>query len=210
MKKKTFLLLFIVLTFPLWPQGGGEPSLNVHWFGQTQRWENKGLGDSKVITIGTHGCALTATSMVLHFYGVNTDPVKLNRWLLKNNGFEKGWNDETGKYLGHVRIIWNTPVKGFDKIAGFKRYDFKSGPADLELIRSYLNKGIPVIAEVLRPGGIQHFVVLTGYRGEDFLMRDPLDEQLKFLSDRYNISDKYGKGASRNIFGIRVFLPANQ
>jgi len=207
MKLFPFLCLFLLWAYPLTAKGGTETSLDVHWFGQTGRWEDRKLGDSKVITIGTHGCALTAAAMVLHFYGVNTDPVKLNRWLLKNNGYEEGWDDQTGNSLGHVRIIWNIPVTGFVEIKDFIRYDYKSGPADLGLIRSTLDSGIPVIAEVLRPGGIQHFVVLTGYRGDDFTMRDPLDETWTLLSEKYNIADEHGSGAARNIFGIRIYIP---
>ncbi|MDA3955855.1 C39 family peptidase [Oceanispirochaeta sp.] len=189
--------------------GQEELPLDVPWFGQEESWADQGLGDSPTITIRTHGCALTSSAMVLNYLGVKTNPEELNRWLLENEGFEEGWDDEDGTYLGRVRLIWNSPVQGFPEIKEFNRYDFHSEPADLALIRSYLDRGIPVIAEVLRPQGIPHFVVLIAYSEDDFLIRDPLESDTKYLSEDYNISDKYGSGAARNIFGIRVYIPVD-
>lgn len=205
-------LIFLIFLIPASILNGSDQKgllLNVPWFGQEERWADDGLGDSSTISIGTHGCALTASAMVLNYYGVNTNPEKLNSWLLDNEGFEKGWDDDSGVYLGRVRLIWDSPVQGFSEIKEFNRYDFHSEPADLGLIRSYLERGIPVIAEVLRPQNIPHFVVLIGYRGDDFLIRDPLHRGIRTLSEGYNISDKHGSGAQRNIFGIRVFIPAD-
>ena len=187
--------------------GQNSEEIEVPWFSQLSPWGEEALGDSTVIDIARNGCALTACAMVLKYYGVDTDPVKLNSWLLKHDGFDKGWDDESGEYLGRVRIIWDVIASGHGTVEFFRRYDFPHLPADLHLIRGYLNDGIPVIAEVLRPGGIQHFVVLTGYEGDEFLIRDPLDEGVRYLSDGYNISDKWGSGAARNIFGVRIFTP---
>ena len=181
--------------------------IEIPWFSQTEEWGDKFLGDSQSITLRTHGCALCCTAMVFNSYGVRINPEKLNKTLLKSNAFEKGWNDDTGEYLGRVRLIWEKAASAYDEVASFKRYNFSDGPADLKLIRSYLDRGIPVIAEVLRPRGIPHFVVIRGYEGDDFLIRDPLNEDLEVLSEGYNITDEHGSGAERNIFGIRVFLP---
>lgn len=203
-----FLLLSLTVLSGLYAQGTEENKIQISWFGQLDKaWGEEPLGDSKTLDIAHHGCALTSTAMVLNYYGIKTDPEKLNKWLLKNNGYDKGWDDESGEYLGRVRMIWDKVASGHSEIELFRRYDFTALPADLYLIRGYLDGGIPVIAEVLRPGSIPHFVVLTGYEGDDFLMVDPLDENTHYLSDTYNISDIHGSGAERNIFGIRIFTP---
>ncbi len=183
-----------------------EIIIAVPWFSQIEVWGELYLGDSSSIKLRTHGCALCCTAMVFNSYGIMTNPEKLNQTLLENNAFEKGWDDDSGDYLGKVRLIWDKAASAFDKVNSFKRHDFTNGPADLEIIRAYLDKGIPVIAEVLRPHGVPHFVVVRGYKGDDFLIRDPLNEKTDTLREGYNISDRYGSGAERNIFGIRVFL----
>lgn len=206
----SFLLISLTVLSNLHAQGTEENKIDMSWFGQVDKtWGDKSLGDSKTIDIAHHGCALTSTAMVLKYYGVNTDPEKLNKWLLKNNGYDKGWDDQSGEYLGQVRMIWDKVASGHSEIGLFRRYDFTALPADLYLIRGYLDGGIPVIAEVLRPGAIPHFVVLTGYEGDDFLMEDPLDENSRYLSETYKISDSHGSGAARNIFGIRIFTPVD-
>lgn len=205
----TVLLISLTTLSGLHAQGTGAKEIDLPWFGQLEEWGDEALGDSKSLDIARHGCALTATAMVLKYYGVKTDPRKLNKWLLKNNGYDKGWDDESGEYLGRVRMIWDKVASGHSEIALFRRYDFTALPADLYLIRGYLDGGIPVIAEVLRPGAIPHFVVLTDYEGDDFLIRDPLDEDIRYLSEGYKISDSHGSGAARNIFGIRIFTPVD-
>ena len=174
---------------------------------KTEQWGEDFLGTSKTLTIHTHGCALTAAAMVLDYYNVRTNPGRLNKWLVKNNGFDKGWDDDTGEYLGRVRILWQKPVEEWDQIGSYRNVDFRNSPADPELIRSFLDRDIPVIAEVLRPGGIPHFVVIYGYRDKEFLIRDPLNKNTRYLSEQYNLSDKFGSGPSRNIYGLRIYEP---
>jgi ABC-type bacteriocin/lantibiotic exporter with double-glycine peptidase domain len=38
-------------------------------------------------TIGSIGCAMTCTAMILKYYGVDTDPKQLNSWLNANKGY---------------------------------------------------------------------------------------------------------------------------
>ena len=205
-------LLIIFMGIPVSAEEETGKKLPVEWFGQTNAtpWGNLPLGTSQSITIHTHGCALTCTAMVLRYFGVTTDPPRLNKWLVDNGGFEDGWNDQTGEYLGKVRMLWNVPTEKLPQIDRFIRYDYNSGPADTGTIRDLIDQGVPSIAEVLRPGGIPHFVVITGYIGEDFTIRDPLDQDVTRLSERYNIQDRYGSGPERNIFSLRVFIPSGK
>lgn len=213
MRKKTrhpfSLVLMILLLSPVYSEGSDEKVLNVRWYGQTreEKWGENYLGTSDSLTLHTHGCALTAASMVLDYYDISINPSQLNSWLIDNDGFEDGWDDDSGEYLGKVRILWNIPAEGLDRIRSYKRIDFKDSPADTALIRSYLEREIPLIAEVLRPGGIPHFVVIYGYEEDRFLIRDPLDRETRYLSDQYHISDEYGSGPERNIFGLRIYEP---
>lgn len=201
------IILIILLLSPVYSEGSREKKLDVRWYGQTreERWGEQYLGSSETITLHTHGCALTAASMVLNYYNVRTNPSKLNKWLLNNDGFDDGWDDDNGEYLGKVRILWDVPSEKLDEIVSYKRIDFKNRPADTDLIRSYLDRRIPLIAEVLRPRGIPHFVVIYGYKEDKFLIRDPLNRETRYLSDEYHISDEYGSGPERNIFGLRVY-----
>jgi len=200
------LLVFLTETAA---SGAPEINLDVRWYGQTGdgSWERDNLGTSETLTIRTHGCALTAASMVLKYLDIRTNPGRLNRWLLKNGGYADGWDDSSSAYLGKVRIIWTVPADKLDRISEYRRRDFHNEPADTELIREYLEKGIPVIAEVRLPDGTPHFVVIHGFRKEDFLIRDPLDRKIRRLSDKYNLSDRWGSGAARNIYGLRIYLP---
>ena len=204
------LILQVLLFFHpagLYPSGSADLELDVPWFGQTkeERWGREFLGTSQSLTIHTHGCALTTAAMVLKYYKVSTNPEKLNNWLIQNNGFDDGWDDDTGEYLGKVRILWNIPVEKMDQIGSYRRIDFSESPADTDLIRNLLKQGIPLIAEVRRPGWIPHFVVICGFKGEDFLIRDPLNRKTRFLSEQYNIDDEYGSGPERNIYGLRIY-----
>ncbi len=214
MNMRILFLCLLCLPFvsysSLYSSGGADLELPVRWYGQTrsERWGEKFLGTSRIITIHTHGCALTAAAMVLDYYNVRTNPGRLNEWLVDHNGFDDGWDDDSGEYLGKVRILWQVPAENLDEIASYSRVDFRNTPADPDMIRTLLNEGIPVIAEVVRPGGIPHFVVIYGYKGEEFLIRDPLDENTRYLSEQYNISDSYGSGSERNILGLRIYRPS--
>ena len=86
------------------------------------------------------------------------DPSDINKWLKKNGGFEDAWNGNA--YLGEVSLNW-AALKGFGDGMVYTRFDWNAQPADLLLIRYYLEKQIPVVAEV-EYRGLPHYVVLTG------------------------------------------------
>ncbi|MDD5603867.1 MAG: C39 family peptidase [Eubacteriales bacterium] len=106
------------------------------------------------------GCALTSLSMLLKYYGVDTDPGELNQWLKNNGG-----------YVGQGAIVWSVAAgraAGLDFL-GTISY---SGNADLALIKKILDRGFPVLAE-MNYKGTSHYVLLSGYNSETFYINDP-------------------------------------
>src|SRR3954469_18031756 len=55
------------------------------------QWRADLLGPTPA-TIGAEGCALSSAAMVLSYYGVDTDPHRLNEFLIGNGGYTpEGW-----------------------------------------------------------------------------------------------------------------------
>lgn len=209
MKAKLNLILTLTLLLALFPADllSQSAHLEVPYYkqGKDTIWAEEVLGNKSTLTIRTHGCALTCISMITsHFSESPFTPSDLNLWLQKNDGFRDGWEGKT--YLGEVNIYWPA-MTDFDKGYVYTRHDWKAQPADLVLIRYYLDKRKPVIAEVLYQGA-PHYIVLTGYDEDGFLMNDPEFPEEHRLKDVYNISDQWGSGATRNIYGIRVLYPS--
>ena len=53
------------------------------------RWRGELLGTGQA-TIGRAGCLLTASAAMLATWGVDTDPHRLNQWLIANQGYAVG------------------------------------------------------------------------------------------------------------------------
>ena len=120
-------------------------------------WGNDQLGNS-VHTLGQVGCAMTSAAMVLKFYGVDTDPGRLNVFLRENGGYDED-ND----------LRWEGPASlAPDRV----RHVYEDLPS-YYLMDSNLLRGNPVIVRLRLPNGITHFVVVMGKDGFDYLIRDP-------------------------------------
>ena len=209
MKQKLILMLFLIFSQNLipWQLSAQSISLDIPFYeqGHGSPWADELLGNKSLLTIGTHGCALTCISMITSYYNNDSlTPLDMNRWLKRNDGFHDGW--EGSEYLGEVVLNWPA-LSEFKKGYVYTRHDWRVQPADLILIKYYLDKAVPVISEVLYKGA-PHYVVLTGYDEEGFLMNDPEFPDQHRLNDVYNISDRWGSGPSRNIYGIRVLYPS--
>ena len=150
-------------------------------------WAGARLGASATDTIGSAGCAITAVTMMLGYYGIQTDPASLNAWLTPSGGYAY-WD----------QLVWDAVTRYSSGQVAFSGW---FGP-DLGLIQRELDAGRPVVAEV-RLSGNQHFVLLTGYRSADgFVINDP------WFADSVRFSDRYGDPAS-GIVSIRTFMPAD-
>ena len=131
------------------------PSFRQIW----EPWVNQKVGFSDM-SFEMGGCAATSLSMVLRYYGVDTDPGRLNNWLKENNGFSYG-----------ATIVWSIAAKAGSGVylEGIWNYN---GDADLNYIRAQIDSGYPVIAR-MGYKGTDHYVVICGYYGNTFYLNDP-------------------------------------
>jgi len=133
-------------------------ALNVPTFRQGDpRWHAIPLGNT-ADTLGQTGCAVTSAAMVLKWYGVDTDPGRLNTFLTSHRGYE-----------GSGYIIWEKAAKVGN--SGIKKA-YEDMPSYWR-IDHQLMKGNPVIVRIHFPNGGMHFVVIAGKRGFDYLILDP-------------------------------------
>jgi peptidase C39-like protein len=154
---------------------------------QDGQWAGAPLGTSPTETVGSAGCAITAVTMMLRYYGMNTDPGALNGWLTQNGGY--AFDDQ---------LIWAAVTAYSGGRVGFSGW---LGP-DFNVITSELDAGRPVVAEV-RLYGNQHFVLLNGYTTEGgYEVLDP------WFGDGQLLATRYGDSAT-GIVSIRTFMPAD-
>ncbi len=124
------------------------------------RWGNDLLGPSDSETLGSHGCAVSSSAMVMAFYGVDTDPQRLNDFLNGHNGF----TPEAWIYWEIAALLNPDQVK----------FVYEDDPS-YKLIDENLEKGNPVIVRLGYPPPrvTSHFVVICGKSGYDYLIMDP-------------------------------------
>ena len=144
------------------PHGGryffNRVELAVPLFRQNDaRWRDDPLGES-TYTLGSAGCAVSSAAMVLNFYGLDTDPQRLNDFLTPRSGYTPGgWiHWERAAELDPERV----------------RHVYEDLPS-YYLIDSNLARGNPVIVRLRLAHGGTHFVVVAGKEGFDYLTRDP-------------------------------------
>ncbi|HEY0492803.1 MAG TPA: C39 family peptidase, partial [Candidatus Dormibacteraeota bacterium] len=124
-----------------------DSSMSVASMGQQDAaWGGAPLGASPTDTVASAGCAITAVTMMLRYYGIDTDPGAFNSWLAGNGG-----------YVNDDQLLWDS----VNRYTGGRVLFSGWLGADLEAIRNELEAGRPVVAEVSL-GGNQHFILLTG------------------------------------------------
>ena len=140
------------------------------------RWSDVRLGPS-TDTLGDEGCAVTSAAMVVAFYGIKTDPRRLNAFLTRAGGFS-----DDGL------IDWSrVPSIAPDQL----ELAYNGGPS-YKLIDSNLLAGNPVIALIPLPNGGYHFVVIVGKEGRDYLIRDPAASPLRRPYHLRQLTDRIG------------------
>jgi hypothetical protein len=168
------------------PAAGGEPLqlavLRTLHFQQTDpRWAKQQIGGSGE-TLSKVGCTICCVAMVLNHHGVSTTPEDLNEALKRADG-----------YTAQGLLKWDSIFR----ITQGKIRPSYIGPADAEKIDSALKNGHPVIAKVMLRNVIQHWVLIVGKEGSEYLVRDPLKNELTKLST-----------VSSKIHAIRILTPS--
>lgn len=159
-------------------------------FGQRNpEWANEILGfniDPKY-SIGFYGCLITSFGMY-----VDKKPNEINQILKANNGFTTG----SGNF------VWSkASVLGLNQTYVSPVYSDAVTSQGLNKIREFLDKGNPLICEIdFHPETVkvdQHFVLIVGYEGDQFLVADPWTGTIVSL-------DIYG-GPARAIIQFRAY-----
>ena len=152
---------------------------------QDPAWGGARLGAHPTDSIASSGCAITAVTMLLRYYGIDTNPAAFNAWLTPSGGY--AWWDQ---------LVWDA-VTRFS--GGRVAFDKWLGP-DLTTIAGQIDAAQPVVAEVSLYGN-QHFVLITGHTADGgFQINDP------WFGDSLRFSDRYGDPAT-GIVSIRTFTP---
>jgi parallel beta-helix repeat protein len=139
----------------------------VSYFSQCDsRWGSDKLGGDGP-TICSQGCALTSTAMVMAYYGVDTDPQRLND-AIGRAGYDAGYNI----YWSAVRNVCHDEVNQIEYDPGTVK------PFDTTVLNTHLDAGHPVIVNV---GG--HFVVVTGRSDGTYYINDPISSAKSTLDD---------------------------
>jgi hypothetical protein len=121
------------------------------------KWRHDLLGPTPA-TLAAEGCALSSAAMVLSYYGLDTDPQRLNTFLNGNGGYTpQGW------------IYWEKAAE----LAPEKVRHVYEDLGSYRKIDENLLHGNPVIVKLKLPSGTTHFVVIAGKRGRDYLTQDP-------------------------------------
>ena len=165
-----------------------DSSMSIAVMGQQDTtWAGAPLGTSASESVGSAGCAITAVTMMLRYYGMNTDPGAFNAWLTANGGY--AYDDQ---------LIWAAVTSYTGGRVAFSGW---LGP-DINLIKAELDAGRPVVAEV-QLGTNQHFVLITGWTTEEGLfMNDP------WFADGGRFDSRYGD-PNTGIVSIRTFMPVD-
>ena len=149
---------------PVSPSGGryffNRVELPVPSFRQgDDHWAEDPIGGEAANgTLGSDGCAVASAAMIFRYYGIDTDPQRLNWFLTATGGYTpQGW-------LYWDRAAWWAPNR--------VRHIYEDLPS-YHLIDSNLARGNPVIVRIRFRSGITHFVVIAGKQGYDYLIRDP-------------------------------------
>jgi hypothetical protein len=140
-----------------------------------------GNNTNPVYDIQNYGCLLCCLASVLKYYGIDTDPDKLNQQLKDNGGFAVS----SGIYN------WGTIMQLYPQL----KEQFTNTPNPLtdeqmNQIRSSIDAGYPVIIEIdYNPKTVavdMHFVTIVAYNPNDendFTIADPLGGTQHSLKD---------------------------
>jgi len=130
----------------------------VPYFSQCDsRWGSDKLGGDGS-TICSQGCALTSAAMVMAYYGVDTDPKRLNNAIGR-----AGYDENYWIYWSAVSDACHDETNQIEYSPGTVK------PFDTTVLNTHLDAGHPVIVNVEG-----HFVVVTGRSDGTYYINDPI------------------------------------
>lgn len=128
-----------------------------------KRWAADQLGTSTG-TLGSHGCLVSSVAMACSDLGVELTPKELNARLKKADGFlPQGW------------VVWNAIPRVTDKKLAAEYHP----AASHKVMDAALEAGAYPVVKYFLLGGIQHWCVIVGKDGLEYLARDPLRDDEK-------------------------------
>ena len=123
-----------------------------------KRWAADQLGTSTG-TLGSHGCLVSSVAMACTDLGVELTPKELNERLKKAEGFlPQGW------------VVW----KAIPRVTDSRLTADYHPAASHSVMDKALAQGAYPVVKYFLLGGIQHWCVIVGKDGQEYLARDPL------------------------------------
>lgn len=168
---------------------GFEPSTNLrmdysadmeHFLQDDPRWAEDTLGSSQY-SLAEQGCTITNVAMVLRYLGEDLTPSRLNKVL-----------EAKGAYTASGNLLWYKLEEIYPIAYKFKRV------FSAKTLEKSLKKGIlPIVRVKYGENALEHWVVVVGADGSNFLILDPLNDRKTLTS-----LAEYGK-----IYAYRALVP---
>ena len=127
------------------------------------RWRNVALGESRTLTLGTHGCVVCCLAMLLNGIGYNVDPINVNDDMRKARAFLPG----TG------RAIWARVIHAYPLLKYAYQVFYDRRMASIKFIGS-LSDSLPVLVELVLNNRELHWVLAVRREVNGLLIHDPL------------------------------------
>jgi len=127
------------------------------------RWRNVVLGESRNLTLGTHGCVVCCLAMLLAGIGYNVDPIKVNEDMRKARAF----------LLGTGRTIWARVTNAYPLLKYSYQAFYDRRVASIKFIGS-LADSLPVLVELMLSNRELHWVLAIRRYVNGLLVHDPL------------------------------------
>ncbi len=135
-------------------------SREIEYFLQNDsNWANQKLGDSDS-TLAEQGCTIADVAMVLSYLGNEITPAILNEKLMQNKAYTENGN-----------LLWYKLEEIYPVKYKFKRV-FSAGTLESDLKDGIL----PIMRVKYGKNGLEHWVLVVGADGKDFLIMDPLNK----------------------------------
>jgi len=127
------------------------------------RWRNVVLGESRTLTLGTHGCVVCCLAMLLNGIGYSVDPANVNDDMRKARAFLPG----TG------RAIWARVTNAYPLLKYAYQVFYDKRAADIKFIGS-LADSLPILVELMLNNRELHWVLAVRRDVNGLLVHDPL------------------------------------